>query len=148
VSKTTRQKQIDRALATRRRQVEDVLEHERFDLRVQRGEWPTHKVGQLFGIDVFTVDATVPALALMGMKHGSAVYYDSKVLGPPLATAQDLMVACQLEWVDCAMQFFVSTAGWRKLRRSLKESQDRHVNAPANPNPTDYVGVDLGRDVR
>jgi hypothetical protein len=146
---TPREKQIAEVMDTRRRQIEDELEHQRFDVRVQRGEWPTAKVGELFGVDVYHVDGSAPVLALMAMKHGAAVFYESRLLGRPIDTAQDLMVECQLTWVECHMQFFVSTAGWKKLRRSIQSMSKRELEAnngepERTPLPTDYVAAPLG----
>jgi hypothetical protein len=142
---TAREQQITEALNTRRRQVEDALEHERFDLRVQRGEWPTAKVGVLFGIDLFTVDATVPALALMGYtQHSVVTFYESRLLGPPLGTAQEILTACELAAYGCRKQWFVSSEGWRKLRRSLKEHQnDANHLSPDQPHSGDFVAAPL-----
>lgn len=117
---TPRQRQIAEALNTRKRQVEDELEHERFDVRVQRGEWPSEKVGELFGYPVYRVDGKVPVLALMGSIHGTVMFYDSRILGRPIDTAQDLTIKCAMEaWPDISQEFYVSGAGWQKLKRSI-----------------------------
>lgn len=127
---TPREKQVAHALDTRRRQVELELEHERFDVRVTRGEWPTEKVGELFGIEVFRVDGSVPVLAIMGFQHNVTVHYESVRLGRPLDTANDLLLNCDLAWVGCRKQFFVSTVGWRKLKRSIERQSAIPPHSP------------------
>lgn len=138
MSQTPRQRQVAAALDTRKRQVEDALEHERFDVRVQRGEWPTQKVGDLFGIPVYLIDGKTPVLALMASSHGTVMFYESRILGPPQAVAQELLVACAMQaWPDIGQQFFVSGKGWQKLKRSIvSHDKAKKVN----------VGIDFGAD--
>lgn len=132
---TPRQRQIAEALDTRKRQVEEALEHQRFDVRVQRGEWPTEKVGELFGNPIYRIDGAVPLLALMASSHGTVMFYESRILGAPQAVAQGLLVECAIQaWPDIRQQFFVSGKGWVKLKRSIA-SHDK-VN----------VGIDFGAD--
>lgn len=117
---TPRQRQIAEALDTRKRQVEEALEHQRFDVRVQRGEWPTEKVGDLFGNPIYRVDAKAPVLALMASSHGTVMFYSSRILGRPINTAQELMIECAVQaWPDIRQEFYVSGAGWQKLKRSV-----------------------------
>lgn len=117
-----RERQIARELDARRRQVEEHLEHERFDVRVQRGEWPSEKVGDLFGIEIFRVDGKTPVLALIGYTQRNILrFYESARLLGPLDTAQGLLLNCELVAYGCRKQFFVSSAGWRKLKRTVEK---------------------------